>query len=61
MMPRHPRMRMMRTPDDRFADLPRFGYAPRFAEVGPELRMAYLEAGPGRFRAGAAAAAREPT
>jgi haloalkane dehalogenase len=41
----------LRTPDDRFADLPGFGYPPRFAEVadgdGGTLRMGYVEAGPG--------------
>jgi haloalkane dehalogenase len=38
-------MRVLRTPDDRFADLPDFGYQPRYADVG-DLRMAYVEAGP---------------
>jgi len=40
----------LRTPDDRFTDLPGFGYPPRFAEVadgeGGTLRMGYVEAGP---------------
>jgi haloalkane dehalogenase len=40
----------LRTPDDRFADLPDFGYPPRFAELpdgeGRTLRMAYVETGP---------------
>ena len=36
---------MLRTPEDRFADLPGFGYPPRYADAGG-LRMAYLEAGP---------------
>ena len=31
-------MRALRTPDDRFADLPGFGWAPRYADVGG-LRM----------------------
>jgi len=35
----------MRTPDDRFADLPDFGYPPRYADVGG-IRLAYVEAGP---------------
>jgi haloalkane dehalogenase len=40
-----------RTPDDRFADLPDFGWPPAYAEVtdpgGGTLRMAYVDAGPG--------------
>jgi haloalkane dehalogenase len=43
-------MRTLRTPDDRFADLPDFGYEPRYADVpdqdGGSLRMAWVEAGP---------------
>jgi haloalkane dehalogenase len=39
-------MRILRTPDDRFAHLPGFTYEPRYAEVGDGLRMAYVEAGP---------------
>jgi haloalkane dehalogenase len=38
-------MRVLRTPDERFADLPGFGYQPRYAEAGG-LRLAYVEAGP---------------
>jgi len=38
-------MQVLRTPEDRFADLPGFGYPPRYADVG-ELRLAYVEAGP---------------
>jgi haloalkane dehalogenase len=38
-------MKVLRTPEDRFADLPDFGYQPRYAEVGG-LRVAYVEAGP---------------
>jgi len=38
-------VRVLRTPEDRFADLPGFGYEPRHASVG-DLRMAYVEAGP---------------
>jgi haloalkane dehalogenase len=38
-------MRVLRTPDDRFTDLPGFGYPPRYVTVG-DLRMAYVEAGP---------------
>ena len=41
---------MLRTPDDRFADLPDFAFPVHYAEVadpdGGELRMAYVEAGP---------------
>src|ERR1700757_1474020 len=38
-------MKVLRTADERFADLPGFGYEPRYADVGG-LRMAYVEAGP---------------
>jgi haloalkane dehalogenase len=43
-------MRTLRTPEDRFTDLPDFGYEPRYAEVadgaGGRLRMAWVEDGP---------------
>jgi len=39
-------MRVLRTPDERFAGLADFPYEPRYATVGGELRMAYVEAGP---------------
>lgn len=44
-------MRTLRTPDDRFANLPGFPYEPRYADVPSQdgdgdLRMAYVEAGP---------------
>ena len=43
-------METLRTPDDRFTDVPGFGYPPHFAEVadgeGGTLRMGYVEAGP---------------
>jgi len=43
-------VRILRTPEDRFADLPDFPYEPRYADVpaagGGALRMAYVEAGP---------------
>lgn len=43
-------MRTLRTPDDRFADLPGFGYEPHYADVpdgtGGMLRMAWVAAGP---------------
>jgi haloalkane dehalogenase len=38
-------MKVLRTPQDRFAGLPDFGYPPGYAEVGG-LRLAYVEAGP---------------
>jgi haloalkane dehalogenase len=38
-------MKVLRTPADRFADIPDFGYEPHYAEVG-DLRLAYTEAGP---------------
>jgi haloalkane dehalogenase len=38
-------MRVLRTPQERFAGLPDFGYEPRYADVGG-LRLAYVEAGP---------------
>jgi haloalkane dehalogenase len=43
-------MRVLRTPDERFADLPDFDVKPQYAEVpdadGGTLRMAYVEHGP---------------
>jgi haloalkane dehalogenase len=43
-------MRVLRTPDERFATLPGFAYEPRYGEVpdgeGGRLRMAYVEDGP---------------
>ncbi len=43
-------MRVLRTPDERFADLPDFPYEPSYADVpdldGGTLRMAYVDAGP---------------
>ena len=38
-------MQVLRTPEDRFADLPDFGYPPRYADVGG-MRLAYVETGP---------------
>ena len=38
-------MKVLRTPEERFADLPGFGYPAHYADVG-ELRLAYVEAGP---------------
>ena len=44
-------MRLLRTPQDRFSDLPGFPYPPQYAEVpgadgGPGLRIAYVTDGP---------------
>lgn len=43
-------MEILRTPDDRFSDLPDFDHPARYAEVpdgeGGVLRMSYVEAGP---------------
>jgi len=38
-------MKVLRTPEDRFAGLPDFDYEARYADVGG-LRLAYVEAGP---------------
>jgi haloalkane dehalogenase len=38
-------MRVLRTPQERFANLPDFSYEPRYAELGG-LRLGYVEAGP---------------
>jgi haloalkane dehalogenase len=38
-------MRALRTPEDRFADLPDYGYPPHYADVGG-LRLAFTQAGP---------------
>jgi len=43
-------MKTVRTPDDRFADLPGFAFEPRYATIddldGGELRVHYLDEGP---------------
>jgi haloalkane dehalogenase len=36
----------LRTPDERFAALPDFGYQPHYAQLADGLRMAWVEAGP---------------
>jgi len=41
----HDRMRCLRTPENRFADLPGFGYPPQYADAGG-VRLAWVEAGP---------------
>src|SRR6478752_4804563 len=38
-------MKVLRTPEDRFADLPDFGYPPGYGDV-EGVRVAYVEAGP---------------
>src|SRR5256884_313911 len=38
-------MKVLRTPEDRFADLPDFGYPPGYCDVDG-VRVAYVEAGP---------------
>jgi haloalkane dehalogenase len=40
-------MRVLSTPEERFADVPDFPYRPSYADVAHGLRMAYVEAGPG--------------
>lgn len=39
-------MEVLRTPDDRFANLPDFPYEPRYVEVDDGLRVAYVQDGP---------------
>ncbi|MGH7271876.1 MAG: haloalkane dehalogenase [Polyangiaceae bacterium] len=39
-------MEAARTPDDRFANLPGYPFAPRYVEVGDGLRMHYVDEGP---------------
>ena len=40
-------MQVLRTPDDRFADLPGFPYEPVYATTSDGLRLAYLDEGAG--------------
>jgi len=40
-------METLRTPDDRFADLPGFPYGPKYATTSDGLRMAYIDEGSG--------------
>ena len=40
-------METLRTPDDRFADLPGFPYEPKYATTSDGLRMAYIDEGSG--------------
>jgi haloalkane dehalogenase len=41
-------MQILRTPDERFSDLPGFGFAPRYCELPgfPDLRMHFVDEGP---------------
>ena len=39
-------MELVRTPDDRFRNLPGFPYEAHYADVGDGLRMAYVDEGP---------------
>jgi haloalkane dehalogenase len=39
-------MDVLRTPDERFTGLPDYPFAPHYAEVGPSLRMHFLDEGP---------------
>jgi len=39
-------MKVLRTPDERFRDLPDYPFEPRYVEVEPGLRMHYVEEGP---------------
>jgi haloalkane dehalogenase len=45
-----PAMQTLRTPDERFADLPEFPYTPRYCDIadaeGGRLRVAWVEDGP---------------
>lgn len=38
--------RILRTPEDRFADLDGWPYQPRYLQITPELRMHYIDEGP---------------
>lgn len=44
-------MQVYRTPDDRFADLPGFGFTPHYQELHSGLRVHYLDEGPRDGRA----------
>lgn len=39
-------MEILRTPDERFGDLPGYPFEPHYAEVGEGVRMHYLDEGP---------------
>lgn len=40
-------MDILRTPDERFADLPEFSYTPHYVQTSDGLRMAYVDEGSG--------------
>jgi haloalkane dehalogenase len=39
-------MKVLRTPDERFASIPDFPYAPSYVDVAGDLRMHYVDTGP---------------
>ncbi|HXJ32816.1 MAG TPA: haloalkane dehalogenase [Candidatus Eisenbacteria bacterium] len=39
-------MRILRTPESRFANLPDYGFAPHYYPITPELRLHYVDEGP---------------
>lgn len=41
-----PILRALRTPDERFADLPDYPFAPHYTQVTPDLRMHHVDEGP---------------
>ena len=43
-------VQVVRTPDERFAELPGFPYAPRYATLPDGLRMHYVDEGPREAR-----------
>ena len=45
-------MQTLRTPEDRFTDLPGFPYTPRYAQTSDGLRMAYVDEGPAGVEGG---------
>jgi haloalkane dehalogenase len=39
-------MKVLRTPDSRFAGLPDYPFAPHYHQVTPELRLHHVDEGP---------------
>ena len=39
-------MHVLRTPEERFHDLPDYPFAPHYLQLSPELRMHYVDEGP---------------
>jgi haloalkane dehalogenase len=39
-------MKILRTPEDRFANLPGYPFAPHYRQITPELRLHYIDEGP---------------